>query len=87
MCGLNSQPIQQKLLAIKDLDLEKALDIARSFETSAKDAKLLVATRIVHHASTSRGEEIEQEGVFRLQPQFQQQRGRGRDTRDTRECY
>ena len=27
VCGLNSQPIQQKLLAVKDLDLTKALEM------------------------------------------------------------
>ena len=88
VCGLNSQPIQQKLLAVKDLDLTKALEVARSFETASKDAKLLGATGVTGIHQATRTDEVDQEGVFRLQ---QQPRGRGRDTReyrsDTRECY
>ena len=89
VCGLNSQPIQQKLLAVNDLDLTKALEIARSFEAASRDAKLLGATGGVTgiHQAT-RAEEEEPDCVLRLQ---QQQRGRGQDARDNRsdkrECY
>ena len=35
VCGLNSERVQQKLLSMKELTLEKALDIAASFETAS----------------------------------------------------
>ena len=49
VCGLNSQTVQQKLLASKDLDLAKALDLARSYESSSRDAKLIHAEAGVSH--------------------------------------
>ena len=79
VCGLNSQSIQQKLLAVKDLDLTRALEIARSFESSSKDAKLLGAPGAmvgsVHQ--TARVEENEEDcgGDCVLRLQHQTQRG------------
>ena len=93
VCGLNSQPIQQKLLAVKDLNLTKALDIARSFEAATKDAKLLGGAGTgsagsVHHAAKVEGMEHEQDCLHRLQQQQQRVRTKdSRDSRDTRECY
>ena len=82
VCGLNSEPIQQKLLATKELTLEKALSTARSFESAARDAKMIHgggggASR-VHQTEVS-----ESENVHRLNQQ--QQQGHGRP--DTRECF
>ena len=41
VCGLNCERVQQKLLRMKDLTLESALDTAISFELASKDAKIL----------------------------------------------
>ena len=49
VCGLNSQTVQQKLLASKQLDLAKALDLARSHESSSRDAKLIHAEAGASH--------------------------------------
>ena len=72
VCGLNSQPIQQKLLVVKDLNLAKALDIAHSFETATKYANLLVGAGVagcMHHAARAEGMEHEQGCMHRLQSQ------------------
>ena len=41
VCGLNSERVQQKLLATQDLDLKKATNIAIGFETASKEARSL----------------------------------------------
>ena len=41
MCGLSSESVKQKLLATKDLTLEKSLNVARSYEADLKDAKMI----------------------------------------------
>ena len=39
VCGLNCERVQQKLLSTDDLDLDKAVKIAKSFETASREAK------------------------------------------------
>ena len=82
VCGLSSESIQQKLLTVKYLDLDKALSVARSFESASRDAKLIHAggggSGTVHQAAKA---DEETECVHKLQ---QQNRGK---QRDTRECY
>ena len=41
VCGLNSEKIQQSLLAAKELDLQKAIDISVAMEEAVKNAKKL----------------------------------------------
>nr|XP_047141340.1 uncharacterized protein K02A2.6-like [Hydra vulgaris] len=57
VCGLNNENVQQKLLTIKNLTLETALDTARAYEAAYKDAKILRGTREGH---------IEQEEVHKM---------------------
>ena len=84
VCGLNSETVQQKLLATKDLTLEKSLGVARSFESTSRDAKMIhggglasgAAAAVVHQAEVCGPEEVHR---------LNQQPTRGRQ--DTRECY
>ena len=84
VCGLNSETVQQKLLAAKDLTLEKSLSLARSFEATSRDAKMIhgggtapgAAVAGVNQADTCSPEEVHR---------LNQQSTRGRQ--DTRECY
>ena len=41
VCGLNSESVQQKLLTMKDLTLDTALETARTFEKAYKDARAI----------------------------------------------
>ena len=91
VCGLGSESIQQKLLTVKDLTLDKALDIARGYESASRDAKLIraggggggVGAVTVHQAEPAEGE-----NVYRLQPHQQQQKKQPNKRQgDTRECY
>ena len=82
VCGLNSESIQQKLLASKDLTLEKALTIARSFESTARDAKMIHGGRTAASETASGVHVCEHEDVHKLG----QQRPNGGKP-DTRECY
>ena len=41
VCGLNSERVQQKLLSVKDLTLDKAVKTALSFEAAYKDTKAI----------------------------------------------
>lgn len=41
VCGINSSKIQQRLLAEKDLTLDKAVDLAQGMETATKNVKEL----------------------------------------------
>lgn len=81
VCGLNSESVQQKLLATKDLTLEKALNTARSFESTSRDAKMIHGgggASSIHQSEVS-----ESESVHKLNQQ--QQQGRGK--KETRECF
>ena len=87
VCGLNSESIQQKLLSVKDLDLRRAMDIARSFESASRDARLIhsgggVASAAVHQAVEFVPEEAGCDCIHKIQ--HQQQNG---GKLDTRECY
>ena len=41
VCGINSSKIQQRLLAEKDLTLDKAVDLVLGMETATKSVKEL----------------------------------------------
>ena len=84
VCGLTSEKIQQKLLTMKDLTLEKALEVARSFEAASRDAKMIHGGGSAGSAGVHQIEPREDESVHRLQ-QNPQRRPSGR--KDTRECY
>ena len=71
VCGLNSERVQQKLLSMKDLTLEAAIDTAVSFETACKDAK------IIHGGSNSSGVGSVDESINRV----------GSQNQERRECY
>ena len=82
VCGLSSESVQQKLLATKDLTLEKALNIARSYETASRDAKMIQSG--TGSSSVHRAEVEESESVHRV---YQQKQANSREKEDTRECY
>ena len=87
VCGLNSESIQQKLLSIKDLDLSKALNTARSYESASRDARLIHSggevsgsSAGVHQTSRWMQEEANAgECIHKIQ-------GKAMGS-DTRECY
>ena len=82
VCGLSSESVQQKLLATKDLTIEKALKIARSYEAASKDAKMIhsgAGSSSVHQAEVE-----EPECVHRVN---QPKQSSWREKADTRECY
>ncbi len=81
VCGLGSEAIQQKLLSVKDLTLEKALSVARGYESASRDVKLIhgsSSSAMGVHQQSVVGED--EECVHKLQLQQTRQR-------DTRECY
>ena len=87
VCGLNSEGIQQKLLTVKDLTLDKALNTARSFESASRDAKLIRGGNSgpsVNQASiVESSRACEPDGVNRIG-----QSGQGKPAKqDQRECY
>jgi len=85
VCGLSSESVQQKLLATKELTLEKSLNIARSYEAASKDAKMIQSgsgSSGIHQAA-----EAEDSGDIHLVGQQRQaSSGRGKAT-ETRECF
>jgi len=86
VCGLSSESVQQKLLATKDLSLEKALNISRSYEAASKDAKMIqtgTASSSVHHADAAEHSDC----VHRMGQPPQRTSGSARSKTDTRECY
>ena len=62
VCGLNSAGIQQKLLSTKKLDLNGALDISRSYEAAAKDAKAILGTA----TGSATGSVVDHGGIYKL---------------------
>ena len=77
VCGLNSERVQQKLLATQDLNLKKAMDIAIGFETASKEARSL---------QSSGG--VDGERIDRLGAQFGSNRVGGQGFNQGRkECY
>ena len=84
VCGLSSETIQQKLLTMKDLTLEKALQVARSFETASRDAKLIHGGGSAGSTAVNQVQSHDDENVHRLQQNYQR---RPPGKIDTRECY
>ena len=46
VCGINDKHIQQQLLSETDLTLAKALDLAQSLETAAKNTQTLKTSAV-----------------------------------------
>ena len=86
VCGLNSESIQQKLLSLKELDLAKALNMARSFESASRDARLIHAgggagsIPVQQTSCVDVQEETTGECIHKVQHQ-------GKIKSDNRECY
>ena len=57
VCGINNSAIQKKLLSVKDLDFEKALEFALALETAEENARTLQQPRqkLVHKVDSKPG--------------------------------
>ena len=78
VCGLSSETIQQKLLTVKDLTLEKALQVAHSYETASRDAKLIRGGGSAGSAAVNQMEPYEDEHIHRMQQKQSQRRPTGK---------
>ena len=56
MCGLNDERMQQKLLAIRDLTLETAIDTAVAMEAAVRSAKEIVGRNTLGNNDNKAGE-------------------------------
>ena len=79
VCGLNSESVQQKLLTMKTLSLDTALETARTFEAAYKDTRAIRGS----------GGAVEPEGILKLGSKGRdddRRESKGRDD-DRRECF
>ena len=68
VCGLNSESVQQKLLTIKTLTLDSALETARSFEKAYKDARAIRGGPVeenIHRVDVSKRKEGDKRECYR----------------------
>ena len=62
VCGLNSESVQQKLLTMKDVTLNSALDTARTYEKAYKDARAIrggLVEEPIHKLGSNTGKSVE----------------------------